>query len=659
MSGKQKKKARDGKLTEDQLFENIYVQETGLPKELEGKLHIISCLTFGEECQVYLTEDETGRRYILKRAEGSQKQLLLKEAESLRRYHYSFLPEFISWTETIGSVWLQREYIPGDTLWELTERTGPFEPGRAGVLMCRLCEMVSQLHDAEPPIIHRDLKPQNIVLTPEENLFLIDLGTVREYREDAEYDTVFVGTRLTAAPEQYGFHQTDCRTDIYALGVIYLYLLTGSMELQKPELWSPVSPECRRIIEKCTSFNPQDRYQNCRELKAAIVDIIDRSYDRTYRKETDGRKLSRRWGRAGRRRLLVMGAACLIALAGSLWYVRMRYGPYTFQSELIGQAVRLQLGKEEDEAVSRAELAKIETLRICGSRILEESDDHMQNCGHHYINDEENETRGTVSDISDCVWMKNLHTLVLDGQQITDITPLKDLPVENLSLCDNPVADLMPLASAEKLKVLSVEETEISDLTPLSELSSLTWLDIGSTDVTDLKPLESMGIETLKMASLYPRDSEVLQSLPLKKLLLHSASGAQEEIIGEIVTLEELTIYNYRHLTLEPLLNLTDLTLLDLYGGELNSLEGSGQFRKLSILVVGETQVSDLSPIKDNSGLTQLGLEYSPVTDFSVLKQMTWFRWLGCSRSQKEALDRQIPNASFQIKVYEDDPLVQ
>lgn len=656
----------------EQLFEKIYRRETGLPEELEGTLHIVSCIAFREEQQVYLVEDEVGRRSILKRAEGSQKQLLKREADSLEHLRFSFLPAFLSWAESEGSVWLQREYIPGDTLWELVEKNGPFSPEQAGALMCRLCIMTAQLHESQPPIIHRDLKPQNIILTPEENLFLIDLGTVREYRSDAQHDTVFVGTRSTAAPEQYGYHQTDCRTDIYALGVIYLYLLTGSMEFQKPETRKLAPEACIQIIDTCTSFNPENRYQSCDALRQVILQTGDlqnpgqeisdpdvRQHILPVREQWQKKRLRTVCRQKQRAVAAVLFLCIMLVGAGGLGYLRYQYGPYEFHSDLIGQAVRLHLGKEESGSVSRAELAQIETLRICGSRILSDSDEHWQNCGHHYINGEESETTGTISDISDCVWMKHLHTLILDHQQITDISALEKLPLQEVSLCANPITDLSSLSGSGDIKTLSLEETQVQDLSPLSGMSGLTWLDIGHTGVQELKPLEGMGIETLKMVSVYPVDSEVLKTLSLNKLMMSSGFDSQEDMIGELETLRELTIYNYRHNTLSPLKNLTNLIFLDLYGGEISTLEGSSVFKNLRQLIIGRTTISDLSPLEDNRELNYIGLEYTPVTDFSVLKKLEGFEWLGCSESQKKELDQQIPAPSFEIEVYEDVPSAQ
>lgn len=255
---------------QEERLRETYIQEQELPEKLRAKFHIVSCLSWREEQSVYLLEDREGTRSIIKRAKGKQKEALKREAQFLERLHFSFLPAFLSWNEEEDAGWLQRAYIPGDTLWELVERGEVFDAARAGKLLCRLCEIAGQLHRSDPPIIHRDFKPQNIVLTPEGNLFLIDLGTVRAYREGAPYDTEFMGTRKTAAPEQYGYRQTDGRADIYALGVLYLFLLTGSLDVQCPKNWELLDEHVCAVIWKCTKMDPDDRYQSCEELKKAV-----------------------------------------------------------------------------------------------------------------------------------------------------------------------------------------------------------------------------------------------------------------------------------------------------------------------------------------------------------------------------------------------------
>lgn len=252
-------------------FRKIYSQDVELPEAIREQVSVVSCLAYGEKRQVYLTEDIRRRRFILKTAQEEQVRFLRKDAEMLREHPFSFLPEYEQYLEVEEKGYLLREYISGDTLWEWVNKKGPFSVREADEILCRICDMAGQLHGQEPPVIHRDLKPQNIVMTPERNLFFIDLGTARNYNKDMNQDTVFVGTKPTAAPEQYGYRQTDARADIYALGVLYLFLLTGSLKVQDFQNREDIPAGMRRIIRKCTRMDPDDRYQNCEELKRDVL----------------------------------------------------------------------------------------------------------------------------------------------------------------------------------------------------------------------------------------------------------------------------------------------------------------------------------------------------------------------------------------------------
>ena len=100
-------------------------------------------------------------------------------------------------------------------------------------------------------------------------LKLIDFGISRSKKEGQSQDTTLLGTVGYAAPEQFGFGQTDERTDIYATGVLLNVLLTGS--LPKDDL--PFDPRYRQIVLKCTSLSPADRYSSVSELKSQIMAI--------------------------------------------------------------------------------------------------------------------------------------------------------------------------------------------------------------------------------------------------------------------------------------------------------------------------------------------------------------------------------------------------
>ena len=166
------------------------------------------------------------------------------------------------------------EYLPGETLQDTVGRRGPsFE--LAADVFPRLCDAVLELHEGfDPPIIHRDLKPSNVILSGR-SLSIIDFGIAREYREGAESDTSHFGTRSFAPPEQFGFGQTTVRSDVYALGMILYYCLTGSTlsassrdsDLASSDIVEPI----RDVIRTATAFDPENRYASCTDLKGAFL----------------------------------------------------------------------------------------------------------------------------------------------------------------------------------------------------------------------------------------------------------------------------------------------------------------------------------------------------------------------------------------------------
>lgn len=641
MSGEGKK----GSLETEELkqrFARMYREEARLPKEMEGKITIVSCLAWQEKRQVYLVREEGGRMSVLKVVQGEQLTFLREEAKNLKNRHFPFLPSFYQWAEEEDWGWLLREYISGDTLWERVERDGPFEETQAAEILRCLCEMAGTLHDCTPPVIHRDIKPQNIVLSEEGKLFFIDVGTMREYKLEAEHDTVFIGTRVTAPPEQYGFGQTDCRTDIYALGIVYRYLLTGSMTGKKSRTMEEIPEPQQCIIKRCTCLDPEKRYQNCRELK--------RELEKAGQEEAvRGKKKNRR------RRRACLAGACLAVILAAGAYVIPEHLPYKFQSDLIEEAVRKELGKTEGQRITRKDLEQVETIRICGSRILETGDSHNQYMCSHTINMEEtpNETEGNITDLSDIARMKNLHTLILDGQQITDLSGLSGLPIRELSLSGNPLSNVKVLETLTELERLYLEETNVSDLTAVSGLPELKFLDIAGGGTEKIAPLEGSSLEGLEIWVISQEDYETLRQLPLTHLAVHSWSARLEEVIGEMDSLKELTIYAYQHSDLKPLEGLSDLVHLDLYGSGLQTLEGIGHFPWLTSLVIGETEVEDLSPAASLEFLQRLGLENSRILDFAPLKEMKNLRWLGCDEVQMEEIQKTIDEPWFETKLYE------
>lgn len=164
------------------------------------------------------------------------------------------------------------DFIPGDTLEALVKQAGPLDAAQAVSLALDICEAAGALH--AQGVVHRDITPKNVVASSD-GAHLIDLGIARLYAEGATRDTNALGTWGFAAPEQYGFKQTDARSDVYSIGCVLGYLLTGVMpdedayhDALADE--SAVPAHLRAVVERATNMEPSARYQSAMDLAAAL-----------------------------------------------------------------------------------------------------------------------------------------------------------------------------------------------------------------------------------------------------------------------------------------------------------------------------------------------------------------------------------------------------
>lgn len=166
------------------------------------------------------------------------------------------------------------EFIEGGTLGELVRDEGASERLATGI-MPALCDAVFELHTLlDPPLIHRDLKPSNVIVRSDGRPFVIDFGIARAWDGKADADTVRFGTRAYAPPEQFGFGQTDARSDVYALGKLVLFCATGGegtgpadeADLRRRGLSAPLS----EVIARATAFDPARRFSGARALGRAL-----------------------------------------------------------------------------------------------------------------------------------------------------------------------------------------------------------------------------------------------------------------------------------------------------------------------------------------------------------------------------------------------------
>lgn len=191
---------------------------------------------------------------------------------------FAHVPRIVECYKTGRELVVVSEFIPGETLDAFVNEAGPSLELSLSVVPA-VCAAVAELHKAfDPPVVHRDLKPANIIVSEGPSglsATLIDFGIARRYREGAAADTVRFGTRSYAPPEQYGFGQTSVRSDIYALGMIALFCITGEEAHGQPSAESlahaGVTGPYADAILQATSFDPGRRFASAEAFCTAFA----------------------------------------------------------------------------------------------------------------------------------------------------------------------------------------------------------------------------------------------------------------------------------------------------------------------------------------------------------------------------------------------------
>lgn len=180
-----------------------------------------------------------------------------------------------------GKLIVVEEYVQGRSLKQVLDEQGLLNEEQAYDIAVQLADILVRLHQLEPAIVHRDIKPSNIIIEKNGHVNLIDFNAARHVNADKNEDTRMLGTVYFAAPEQFGFGQSDERTDIYGLGATINYIMTGD----KP---GAGIAECifSDILKKCLMVDAKDRYQSAEELRG-VLDMLNYSIVQDNRKKAE------------------------------------------------------------------------------------------------------------------------------------------------------------------------------------------------------------------------------------------------------------------------------------------------------------------------------------------------------------------------------------
>ena len=474
--------------------------------------------------------------------------------------------------------------------------------------------------------IHRDVTPDNIYITKDGMVKLLDFGSAR-YSIGDKSKSLDVILKVGYAPKEQYIRRSRQGpfTDVYSCAACFYAAITGflppeSLERLDHDELVPISqcgidiPEyLDKAILKGLAVQPEDRFQSAAEFLDAI------EQQQIVEVPASG------------------GAAAPSTAGGQLdaLIAKIRQKPKLYGAIAAAAVVVL---------VALTTLTGGGGSGRGGGDLLPTEVPSITIAGQEYSTDEKNlDLQGmglTDADIQDLKYMVNLYSLNLRENNITDVSCLTELPrLESLQLSDNSITDLSPLADMTALIDLYVDGNDITDLSPLAEMTQMRYIDVGNNpNLTDLSPLSGMTkVEYLNLSNIPAgTDLSPLTNLTsVKNLNIQSpeASIGDLSFLSGMTGLQEIYIYGiFESLTLPNLSGLKNLTTLQLNPAsdytlpelDLSPLEGVTGLQSLT-LYVNTTAALDLTPLAGMTEMRELTLNSNSTApiDLSPLSGMT------------------------------------
>lgn len=477
--------------------------------------------------------------------------------------------------------------------------------------------------------IHRDVTPDNIYITKDGMVKLLDFGSAR-YSIGDKSKSLDVILKVGYAPKEQYIRRSrqGPYTDVYSCAACFYAAITGylppeSLErLDKDEL-VPISqlgieiPEyLDKAILKGLAVQPEDRFQSAAEFLEAIE---------------------------SQRVVEVPGAAPAPATAGG---------------QLDAVIAKVKKKPVFFGGIAAAVLALVIAVGVFsggrggedgGAPLIKSAVPSITIDGQTYSTDErklELEGAGlTDADIQDLKYMVNLTKLNLSGNNITDLTPLAELKqLRDLRLGQNDITDVSPLAELTNLEYIDLRENpNLTDLSPLSGLTNMQEFNYYNSPVEDLSFMAGWTkLEYLELSNVTDPDLSVLSGLTNVKHIYTNGSGNNTvmpdlSFMENMTKLQEISLWGYyEELDLSPLKNLTELTRLNLgrNGGNniaatMTGLDALSGMTKLTELRLEGSGTTSLDPLSGLTELRSLNINdynnsgYYSLTDISALSGMT------------------------------------
>ena len=600
--------------------------EAEYPEPFVARYELLELLSEHDSARTILVRDRSsGVLCVAKCCETDSPLCGRAEPEGLRNLPPSPLPAFVADFRDDRTYCVVREYVPGESLAQVCGKRS-FSDAQIIRVGEQLCGQLLLLHQLDPPVIHRDIKPENVILRPDGQAVLIDFGIAREFRVDADpfflpgengsagrrpdfarlsSDTVIMGTKGFAAPEQYGFSQTDARSDIYSLGMLLAWMRhsrNGASADGNPKDPSALS----HIIRKCCSFDPSRRYRNAAALKRALQKAAVIRTTGWYLRRVAAFCVP-----------LILAAVILSrtftdrnpseAPAVSSAEQPAEEIAVSFAEPLVEESVRIQLRLSPDQPVPPDRLTEVTGLYLVNDKAYGDESSFYDAVNDLYTGGMI--PHGTLTSLKDIRLLPSLTRVCIAAQSLKDIRALSALKhLEKLEIKHNQVEDISVLKGMENLVSVGINDNPVTDISALTQCPSLAFLDLCDVRSYDASVIGMLGdFQYLDLSN--PTDSfRYLDSKCILRLRLAWTSLSSLQDLEDVTGLEELDI--------------------------------------------SHTKVTSLSGLEVHKNLKRLNLAALPLHSLKILEQLPYLETVTLSR-EMAPLAEDLDAPSFLI-VYED-----
>ena len=544
------------------------------PPELRDGYELLECFSDRKDTRTLLARNrDTGKLCVVKCYLKENALYGHSEPEPLRRLDAAPLPRFLAEYRNDRMRCVLREYVPGETLAALAEKKS-FSEEEVLKIGLQLCKQLDILHSMDPPVIHRDIKPQNVVLREDGTAILIDFGIARVHTEK-ETDTVAFGTQGFAPPEQYGFAQTDARSDIYSLGILLCWLLHRQIKPERKNR-SPLE----KVIARCTAFDPEKRFADVRQVERVLLAAEPR---------------------ARRKRSFLISAAAvfllILAVVGIGAFARGREKTVVFSQSLIEQAVRLNLGLGERDKITADLLEQVTGIYIVADTAYPDADDFYPAIGRWYA--EGQSVHGEITNLEDLRRMPNLEQVCIVAQELSDISALQAMSKLNkVEFKHNYITDIGVLAGMDHLTSVGINDNPVRDISPLAECPNLAFLDLCNVRSYDPTVVEMLGNFDLLDISNPTESYRYLDGKSILDLRIAWTGLDDLHVLDRVTRLERLYIDHSQVSDLSPLKRHTGLKTLNLAGLPIADLSVLPELKQLEEVTIS----ADMQPAADALG---------------------------------------------------------